>query len=46
MTTEEHRHLRLSGRLRRSYEHHTERSWARMLAGLAAGDRRQHGRVI
>jgi transposase len=24
--------------LRRGYEHHTERSWARLLAGLAAGD--------
>ena len=27
--------------LRRGYDHHSERSWARMLAGLAAGDDRQ-----
>jgi transposase len=25
--------------LRRGYEHHSDRSWARMLAGLAAGDK-------
>jgi transposase len=29
--------------LRRGYEHHSERSWARMLAGLAAGD---HGEQV
>jgi transposase len=27
--------------LRRGYEHHTEKSWARMLAGLEAGDHHQ-----
>jgi transposase len=27
--------------LRRGYEHHSERSWARLLAGLAVGDRHE-----
>ena len=30
--------FRIRRLLRRGYEHHTERSWRRMLAGLAAGD--------
>jgi transposase len=30
--------FRIRRLLRRGYDHHTQRSWARMLAGLAAGD--------
>ena len=33
--------FRIRRLLRRGYDHHTERSWARLVAGLAAGDRHE-----